>query len=98
MIIHDDWGPPGGCALMDYIGLGQLVSSSTASGRRNPEGMVSPCYNLAFGTSLFLTRFTSFVLTPRFLPSSSTLRIISFLLFPCVSVWANDRERVPCAL
>ena len=46
------------------------------------------------GLLFFVPAFLLSILTPLFLPSSSVY-LISSLLFPCISVWENTRAWVP---
>ena len=66
------FAPPGGSGWI--VGVGQLDNSSTASGRSEPARTVGPRVLLPYPllSSYLLLLF---------------LRFISFLLFPCSSVW-----------
>ena len=72
---------------MDYwCRLGSLSNASSASGSSNPGGTVGPSYSFAAGPSFFKPRYFPYSLfTSHLLPF--VLCLISFLLFPCASVW-----------
>ena len=76
---------------MDYwCMLSLLGNSSTTSGKR-PRGTIGPSYSWPLGFFFSLAVLSRFTL----LFSHSSSVSISFLLFPCSSVWKNTRAWVP---
>ena len=68
--------------------LGSLGNSSAASGSSHPVGTVGLSYSYAVRTNCLHPAVLLYILTFIFSPSSS-LCLISFLLFQCSRVWEN---------